>query len=88
MTDKVSIPKLHSIKLKNTDNVQSFNFKNSDMDENPLIAISDAIDADLENIVITGWTKDGKFFRRSSYAWRAFTIYDLQAHIHAFFMEG
>lgn len=85
MTDNSSIPKLHSIKIKNIDNVKQIGIIPDDVDENPLSIILEAIDADLENVTISGWTKDGKFWRRSNHARRSSVVYDLNAHIHSIY---
>lgn len=84
---KVSYPKLHSIRFKNMDNVESIN-KNRWADQNPLSVIAEAAEIGFTAVTVVGWDADGKMKKLTSYGMRAQAVYDLNAAIHIYTTEG
>lgn len=74
---KVSYPKLHSIKLKNQSNVINLSMVTyNDIDPNKILI--DAINEGMEEVVVLGYTKDGTEYFASSKADGADTLWHLQ----------
>lgn len=74
---KTSIPKLHSIKLKNPKNVVQFDgFTSLDIDPNSVLM--GAINADMDEVVVLGYKKDGSEYFASNKADGADVLWHLQ----------
>lgn len=64
---KTSYPKLHSIKMKNKENVIDLDIMTS-QDIDPNRVLMGAINRNLEGCILIGYTNDGDTYFASSYA--------------------
>lgn len=64
---KTSYPKLHSYKLKNTENVIELNVMTTETID-PQKVLMGAINERLDNVVVLGFDQDGDFFFATSHA--------------------
>jgi len=65
--NKVSIPKLHSIKLKNHHNVETLAIPTR-LNLDPNQVLMEAINYGMDEVVICGFNKDGGFYHAASVA--------------------
>ena len=80
--NKVSIPKLHSYKLKHMDNVHMLNVDTTEPLD-PKRVIVGAMDYDLAKVIICGVLSDGEGYFSSSEANVAEITYMLQRMLNA-----